>query len=368
MKFWEYVRDRFASGLTTLISIALVSFVLTSVSVERDLIILVDIVIALCALGSFSVSYLVRRSFWTQVQRVLSDDEQVLNVTELVNPPSYPEGLRAWDALDAISVAGRKKVAAAAQDTTEYREYIDSWVHEVKTPLAATKLMCESAPEVSSTKVLHELERIEGYVDQALFYARSGSVEHDYLIRKTTVGTLAKNVVRTHKRLLIDARMSITLGQGMGLEVFTDVKWFEFCLGQIIQNAVKYRCQKDPRTGEHRISRIAMHARLCNQDSAHEYVQLRVFDNGYGIPPQDLPRVFDKAFVGENGRLPGQAHSTGLGLYLVKRLCTKMGLRVHIRSQQFEWTELIFEFPTDRTRYLDEFLLMAEFEDVTRVR
>lgn len=354
MKFWEYVRDRFASGFSTIVSMALVTFVLNGVSVSTDLIILVDMVIALCALSSFIIAYLSRRTFWRQVDSVVSDPKEALNVTELVGMPTYPEGMRAWDALDAVVVAGRKKAKQSSQDSVEYHEYIETWVHEVKMPLAAIKLMCEGQPEVSSSRVLHELDRIEGYVDQALYFARSSTLEHDYLIRKTTVSTLVNQALRTHMRLLIDSKMSVSLGKGMDLDVFTDVKWMGFCLSQVIQNAVKYRCEKDVRTGEVRTSRLSIHAERCNADSAEEYVRLTILDNGYGIPAQDISRVFERAFVGENGRLPGQAHSTGLGLYLVYRLCSKMGVQVRIESQQFEWTRLTFIFPTDKTRYLEE--------------
>jgi signal transduction histidine kinase len=194
-----------------------------------------------------------------------------------------------------------------------------------------------------------ELDRIDTYVDQALYYARSSSVDRDYVIRETSLETLVNDAVKAHARTLIERGVRISKGD-LDETVLCDAKWMRFCLSQVIENAAKYPAAE----GEGRVPEISFAARRERQGSADECVVLSIRDNGRGIPEQDLPRLFDKGFVGTNGRAHDAAKSTGIGLYLVKRLCDKMGLGIGVTSSPGRWTEVDFTFPMNRLHFLDD--------------
>jgi signal transduction histidine kinase len=208
----------------------------------------------------------------------------------------------------------------------EYREYIELWVHEIKTPIAGAKLICENAGTAQERDFLEELDSIERFVEQALFYSRSGNVEGDYLIKQTDLASLVSGALKTAARRLIANRIRVRTGD-LSCVVFTDAKWLDFILRQIIDNSVKYGCKK-----------LEFYGRQ-NANSVSIFIQ----DDGAGIPDQDIGRVFDKGFTGENGRRFGR--STGLGLYLCGKLCAKLGLEISVASRPGEGARVEIVFP-----------------------
>ena len=207
-------------------------------------------------------------------------------------------------------------------------------------PIAAARILTDSNPGQVSSSLARELGRIDGYVDQALYYARSATLDRDYVIREVRLRDIVTDAVKGHARSLIDGGVRVEV-QGLDVTVFADAKWMSFVLGQLVENAVKYRGAAPC---------LAFSAQVRGRGTADECVELAVEDNGIGIPAEDLPRVFDKGFVGRNGRLEGQTKSTGLGLYLVKRLCDKMGVGVRMESEQGRFTRATLTFPPHLTQ------------------
>ena len=187
-----------------------------------------------------------------------------------------------------------------------------------------------------------ELCRVEGFIEQALFYARSETVDRDYLIRKYRLGDLVAASVKANAATLIGVHMAPVM-HDLDFEVFTDEKWIEFIFGQVIQNAAKYARRDNPR--------LEFSGVLRDRGNANERVELTVRDNGCGVSAADLPRVFDKGFTGENGR--SGKRSTGIGLYLVKRLCDKMGVGILADSVEGEGFAITFSFSTNKFQYVD---------------
>ena len=192
----------------------------------------------------------------------------------------------------------------------EVRAYIEQWVHEVKTPITALKLLCENNRSPFSRDVLAELENINRYTEQALYYARSEHTEKDYSIREMNLADVVHGAIADNKYLLRQCDMAITVDD-LEPVVYADDKWVRFILNQIISNAVKYRAPQHP-------------ALRIFTERSDDQVLLSIADNGIGIPESDLPRIFEKGFTGQNGRTIHS--STGIGLYLCKRLCDKLGI------------------------------------------
>lgn len=182
-----------------------------------------------------------------------------------------------------------------------------------------------------------ELNKIEAYIEQALFYARSNTVEKDYYIKKVNLRDIVNESIRKNKSVLIQEKISIDI-HDVDLQVSTDSKWIVFILNQLIHNSIKYRKQNE-------ILEIEIYAK-----QGLENVILFIKDNGVGIKKGEITRVFEKAFTGTNGRLSNKK-STGIGLYLCKKLCSKLGIAIELNSTQGQGTEVKLIFP--KSSYID---------------
>ncbi len=176
-----------------------------------------------------------------------------------------------------------------------------------------------------------ELNKVEDYIEQALFYARSNTVEKDYYIKKSNLKDIVNETIKKNKSTLIQNKMLINI-HDLNETVHTDSKWTQFILNQIIQNSVKYKKQDNN-------SEIEIYSK-----QSKENVVLYIKDNGIGIKKGEITRVFEKGFTGTNGRLQNKK-STGIGLYLCKKLCDKLGIAIELNSVQNEGTEVRLVFP-----------------------
>ena len=175
-----------------------------------------------------------------------------------------------------------------------------------------------------------ELDRVENYIEQALFYARSNAVEKDYIITKSNLKEIVNSAILKNKTNLLNEKVILEL-KDLEQEVYTDSKWAVFIINQIIQNSVKYLKEQD--------KKIEIFAK-----SKSDKVILYIKDNGIGIKKGEITRVFEKGFTGENGRIIGKK-STGIGLYLCKKLCEKLQLGIELNSEKNVGTEVRIVFP-----------------------
>ena len=193
-------------------------------------------------------------------------------------------------------------------------------------------MVIENNKNAITKSIDEELDKVENYIEQALFYARSNTVEKDYYIRKVVLKEIVNESIKKNKSSLIQEKISIDI-HDLEIEVNTDNKWIVFILNQIIQNSIKYRKKEN--------SVIEIYA-----NQGKENVILYIKDNGIGIKQGEITRVFEKGFTGTNGRLSNK-RSTGIGLYLCKKLCNKLGIGIELNSVQNEGTEVKLVFPKD---------------------
>ncbi|MGM0174684.1 two-component system sensor histidine kinase SapS [Enterococcus sp. DIV0800] len=215
----------------------------------------------------------------------------------------------------------------------DQKDYMDSWIHEIKVPLAAVDLILNSIefdiPDDKFVLLQNEIQQIDEYVEQILYYSRSDEFVNDYLIQEYSLKKIIQPIIRSQANYFIQKNLQLTLSEE-DAKVLTDAKWIEFIFRQLLSNAIKYT----PNHGEISIT-IAV---------KRGGVALSLQDNGIGIPSEDLGRIFDKGFTGENGR-KAQQHSTGLGLYLAKRLAEKLGVGLTAESTMNEGTTMTLFFP-----------------------
>lgn len=344
MSLWSYLRDRAASVAVRAAALALVALALGVYGVEAGIVALAIAVMAVAGLAATLIDWLRRRGFYAGLARSLDglgEQGVAYLAPELMEVPSTLEERLFLEALSRESKAMADQVAAMRAEQREYRDYVETWVHEVKTPIAAGRLVAANNPGPAADAMDAELGRIEGLVEQALYYARSTSLDRDFQVRDVLLADVARASVRRCARTLIGARVTPELGE-LDLTVSADPKWVEFVLGQLLVNTAKYR---RPGEGPGRV-RIWAERRQTGLDAWETL--LHVEDDGIGIPAADLSRVFDRGFTGANGRR--YARSTGMGLYLVRELCHKMGLAVRAESEQGSWTRVTLAFPASARR------------------
>lgn len=275
------------------------------------------------------VSYAERKNFYQDMEKNSRSLDQAYLLPELLERPEFLEGKVMYDAMLEMERSMAERIQKFEENNREYKEYIELWVHEIKLPIATGKLLVENNREFYDESMMEELEQIDAYTEQALFYARSNYVEKDYVLKRVSLKQICTETIQKNRRLLLKEKIQISL-HDLDEIVFSDSKWLAFILQQILSNSVKYMGE-----GERKLE---WYARV-----QQEKVKLYLRDTGTGISAKDLPRVFEKGFTGENGRTGKK--STGLGLYLCRKLCEKMGHKLEIVSSQGKGCQVIISFP-----------------------
>lgn len=344
MSLVSYLRDRAASIAIVAAALVLCSLALSAYRVEAGVVALVVAVMTASVLLALLVDYARRRGFYRRLSELgdsLDGRGAAYLAPELMEAPTTLDERLFHEALSRESKCMADQVASMRAGQREYRDYVETWVHEVKTPIAAGRLVATNNPSPATDAMDAELGRIEDYVEQALYYARSTSLDRDFQVKDVVLSDAVRASVRRCARTLIGARVTPELGE-LDLTVSADPKWLEFMLGQLLGNAAKYR---KPGEAPGRV-RIWAERRETGLDAWETL--LHVEDDGIGVPAEDLARVFDRGFTGANGRR--YARSTGMGLYLVRELCGKMGLSVAMDSAVGAWTRVTIAFPASVRR------------------
>ena len=256
-----------------------------------------------------------KKEFYNTLNENMEQLEQKYLISEIIEEPSFAEGKILKSVIQDTGKSMLENVNKYKYIQQDYKDYIELWIHEVKLPIATSKLVIENNKNEITKNIEEELDKIENYIEQALYYARSSTVEKDYYINKYVLKDIVNAAILKNKSNLILNKINIEL-ENLDLEVYTDNKWCIFILNQIIQNSIKY--QKDGN------SKLQISAK-----ENKENIVLNIKDNGIGIKQEELERVFEKGFTGTNGRIDGKK-STGMGLYLCKKLCDKLGLSIEI--------------------------------------
>lgn len=279
---------------------------------------------------SLSIEYYNKKTFYNKLEKNLQDLNEKYLISEIIETPNFIEGKILKEVIQDVNKSMIENVNKYKKIQEEYKEYIELWIHEIKIPIATSKMIIENNKSEAGRSIDEELDKVEDYIEQALYYARSNTVEKDYIIGKVELREIVNTAVIKNKNLLITNKVNLDL-HGLDRWVYTDSKWMVFILNQIIQNAVKYGRNED--------SKLEIFA-----EEEKEKVILFVKDNGIGIKSSEICRVFEKGFTGENGRIIGKK-STGIGLYLCKKLCEKLEIGLELESEKGAGTKVAITFP-----------------------
>ena len=328
MTLREFLSDRLKRIALQVICAGLATLFLFATGTQPGVLVILLIVFLLVFLTVNIFDFFQQRARLLELKSILDGLDRKYLFTECVPPP---KGLFERRLFDLVRLAGRDMTGAvsdAQASQKEYREYVERWVHEIKTPLTAARLICRELDGGTRRKLIAELSQIEAHVERALFYARAENPEQDCLFRQIELEKIAAQAIENHRSLLIQNDIRVEM-ENMNCAVYTDEKWAVFILGQLLQNAARYRGPKPV---------ITLSAKPLGRQA-----QLIVHDNGIGIPAHELPRVFERGFTGSNGRIRGG--STGIGLYLCRKLAVFLELELHIDSQEGAGTTVTLTFP-----------------------
>lgn len=329
MRGGQYLRDQLPVLMVNLLGMLALSLFLMANGNDLQIVLFILtlwlLILVLCLL----FFYFSRKKYLNRLLDMAEQLEERYLLPEVMGIPERADDQVFYQLMKMMEKSMLERIGGIQRERKEYKEYIEQWIHEVKTPLTAMKLICENNRCSFTRDLMAELENVNRFTEQALYFARSEHAEKDYSVREILLRDVVHGAIADNKYLLRQNHVAITV-EDMENVVYTDDKWVRFILDQLISNAVKYRT-----------AHPVLH--FFSRKENHQ-VLLSVEDNGIGIPPEDLPRIFEKGFTGENGR---KVHSsTGIGLYLCRRLCDKLGIGISASSTS-KGTTISLSFPVN---------------------
>ena len=323
MKLIKYLKDLVYSIIIFIISYLIVLLMLLVFKTSISLIISVSFIIIMSFISIILINYYRKKKFYDEFINNLNKLDKKYLILETLNKPEFYEGNILYNSLYDINKSMLEEVNDYSSNINDFKEYVEMWIHEVKIPISSLVLMCHNNSNIDK-KFLKQIKKLNSYIDQVLYYVRSNYTEEDFLIKKVSLDKIVSNVLLNNKDDILENNIELDINI-KNIEVYTDSKWLEFIINQIINNCIKYK-KKD-----NSIIRIT-------GTSLNNKVVLSIWDNGIGIQKSDLPKVFNKSFTGNNGR--GSTKSTGMGLYITKKLCDKLGHKIEIDSIKGKYTNI----------------------------
>ena len=302
MSFRDFIKDKIWQILLIIFILMTIEIFLLAYSYGIFIKIYIPVAILSCYFIAILIEYIRKKIYYENIYNLLNKLEEKYLITELIQSPNFSEGGILREILKQVDKSMLENVNKYRYLQEDYKEYIEMWIHEIKIPIATSKMIIANNKNEITKSIDEELDKVEDYVEQALYYARSNTVDKDYYIKKSKLKDIVNECIKKNKSVLINEKISINL-YDLDLCVNTDSKWIIFILNQIIQNSIKYRKKEG-----------------------------------------EITRVFEKGFTGTNGRISNKK-STGIGLYLCKKLCDKLGIAIELNSVQDKGTEVKLIFP-----------------------
>ena len=338
MSLKKYILDKIFPLIFSWLGFIIVILILNAFKVDNTLKLAVTIIFLIVIFFDFWYDYIRKNKFYKKLWKTLDSLDQKYLILEMLTKPSFYDGEIFYQALYEINKSMLENVKEYYLSITDFKEYVEMWIHEVKIPIASLTLLSHNNQNEVDKRYLEQLRKLDNYIDQILYYVRSENAERDYLIKEISLRELIKNIALKNKADLLENNVKLSV-QVSDEKVLSDSKWLEFILNQIINNSIKYKKNIKDASIEIKVK------------EAKDKTYLMIQDNGIGILESDIKRVFDKSFTGENGRV--RAKSTGMGLYIAKKLCDKLGHKITIESEVQKYTKVTIIFSKNNFYKID---------------
>lgn len=336
MRLIDYLKDRALFIGVNIITFFVVLILMSIVHMGLGAILLVFSIWFGPIITYMVTEYLKFKKYYDELINISENLDRKYLISEVIEEPNFIEGKITHEILKVSNRDMQEMVKYYKNMQSEYQEYIEAWVHEIKTPIASSMLIIENNEETIPYNMKHEIRKVEDYVEQVLYYSRSNEVSKDYIVKNFSIEKSVRNVIKRNASDFINKKIAIDIENLKG-EAYSDPKWVEFIINQIVGNSIKYSKNQNAKVT------------IYTTENKNNTV-LTIKDNGVGINNKDLKRVFEKGFTGENGRIYGK--STGIGLHLCSKLCKKLGLGIKLTSKESEGTEVNIIFPKGKNHYI----------------
>ncbi|MCJ8010063.1 sensor histidine kinase [Lederbergia wuyishanensis] len=284
---------------------------------------LYSLFIGICLLTAYLFyRYFTHKDFY---KRLSNPVHKLDEVNEMLGFSPLPEALT--HLLKSQHTQYMNELHLQERKRNDHLTFINQWVHQMKTPLSVIQLITQEEDDERFTSIQEEVDKIGKGLDMVLYAARLETFEHDFQVGPVNLRKIAEQAVSENKRLFIKNRVYPEIQIDPNIFVDSDEKWLMFTLNQLITNAVKYSAGKSQKI-------FIQGSQRC----------IEVRDNGIGIPKSDIKRVFNPFYTGENGRR--YRESTGMGLYLVKEICDRIGHDIEVESEVGKGTTVKITFLT----------------------
>lgn len=331
----DYLKDSFLKILYFISMFALVNIVIiTSRPINADIydVAYMDVLMAAVSAIFFYIDYAKWKHNYCKIREALNHgknfDEYILDTDD-----SFEVSL-IRDIVKAKNSNTEDEVAKVKEKLDEVNDYITKWVHEIKIPISVCELIADKIEEFDengssnvSEELRVEIEKIRFLINQVLYTSRTSSFSEDLQVKEVNLESVIKGVLRQNSVLFIYRDIEVHV-DNVDYNVMTDEKWISYIIDQIINNACKY---------VDRGGKVDIH---CTEDE--KSIKFFIRDNGQGICPKDIGRIFDRGFTGTSGRRT--CKSTGMGLYLSKKAANKLSHELTVKSEEGKYTEFMIRF------------------------
>lgn len=286
MKFKDYIKDKLLLIILLVLAILSIETLLLAYQILPIIRIYIAVILILVVAIAMGIEYYKKKNFYNKLKQDLEELNEKYLISEIINTPNFTEGKILKEVILETGKSMLENVNIYKNIQEDYKEYIELWIHEIKIPIATSKLIIENNKSNVTRSINEELDKIDNYTEQALYYARSNDANKDYIITKTSLKEIVNMAVLKNKTNLLNNKVTVNLQEGLDKEVYTDSKWAVFILNQIIQNSIKYAKEAD-KTIE------------IFSEEKKEKVILYIKDNGIGIKKEKLQEYLTKDLQGK---------------------------------------------------------------------
>ncbi len=328
MKLKNYITDRISLFFVMVFSFVFLLIFLLLAGINKDIVYFVAMVYPSVFWVYFACHFWYTKKKYEKLERTMDLLDKKYLISEVVkNKGNYQQQFY-MELVRRACKSMLDELNEQEKQNIEYKEYIDSWIHEVKTPITAIQLMCDNERNTVTDRIKLETKKVEMDIERMLYYSKSGETWKDYIIARHLLRNIVEDSIMKVYQIFIYNGVKIDM-RVEEEEVFTDEKWSSFIITQILLNCVQYQ------------SEDTLSIRIYAQKEK-EGTSLVIEDNGLGIKPEEINHIFEKGYVGSNGRK--NERSSGMGMYICKRLCDKLDIGLQAVSEYGKYTKMILTF------------------------
>ncbi|WP_455544181.1 sensor histidine kinase [Intestinibacter sp.] len=325
MRFVDYIEEKIWFIIFQVSAVFLITVYFKLFELPTYALIILDVIWILGMVIYLVITYILDKKEYENIVSLVDRLDEKYLIAEVLKKPNNFKNEAYYYALKKACKSMNDKIVDLESELKDYRDYIESFAHEIKTPISAISLACDNRED---RLIKNQIKKIDNIVEQMLFYARSDSVEKDYFVRKLLLEDVIHTVIMDYRYSFLQKKISLDV-YNLENYVYIDEKWITFIICQVLQNSIKY------------VNKTEKVIKIHSENNPNNVV-LIIEDNGDGILDYDLPRVFEYGFTGTDRQ---KQYSTGIGLYLCKKLCDKMNLNINIESEFKRFTRVSIIFP-----------------------